>query len=39
VIAAPESAVAQAYRQTARALAAQLALRPRASIPIASSLI
>ncbi|WP_093280460.1 iron-sulfur cluster carrier protein ApbC [Pseudoxanthomonas sp. CF125] len=39
VIAAPESAVAQAYRQTARAMAAQLALRPRASIPIASSLV
>ena len=39
VIAAPESAVALAYRQTARAMAAQLALRPRASIPIASSLI
>ena len=39
VIAAPESTVALAYRQTARAMAAQLALRPRASIPIASSLI
>jgi ATP-binding protein involved in chromosome partitioning len=39
VVAAPDSAVAQAYRQTARALAAQLALRPRASIPISSSLI
>ena len=39
VIAAPESAVAQAYRQTARAMAAQLALRPRASMPIASSLV
>lgn len=39
VVAAPDSAVAQAYRQTARAMAAQLALRPRASIPIASSLV
>ncbi len=39
VVAAPDSAVAQAYRQTARALAAQLALRPRASIPISSSLL
>ena len=39
VVASPDSAVAQAYRQTARALAAQLALRPRASIPIASSLV
>ena len=39
VVAAPDSAVAQAYRQTARALAAQLALRPRASIPISSSLV
>ncbi|RYG14124.1 MAG: iron-sulfur cluster carrier protein ApbC [Burkholderiales bacterium] len=39
VVAAPNSAVAQAYRQTARALAAQLALRPRASIPISSSLL
>ena len=39
VIAAPESAVAQAYRQVARAMVAQLALRPRASMPIASSLV
>ena len=39
VVAAPDSAVAQAYRQTARAMAAQLALRPRASVPIASSLV
>ncbi|MDR6840369.1 iron-sulfur cluster carrier protein ApbC [Pseudoxanthomonas sacheonensis] len=39
VIASPDSAVAEAYRQTARAMAAQLALRPRASIPIASSLV
>ena len=39
VIAAPESAVAQAYRQVARAMVAQLVLRPRASMPIASSLV
>ena len=39
VIAAPDSAVAQAYRQAARAMAAQLALRPRAAVPIASSLL
>jgi ATP-binding protein involved in chromosome partitioning len=39
VVAAPDSAVAQAYRQVARAMAAQLAQRPRASMPIASSLI
>ena len=39
VVSAPDSAVAQAYRQTARALTAQLALRPRASIPIESSLL
>ena len=39
VVAAPDSAVAQAYRETARALATQLALRPRASMPIASSLV
>lgn len=39
VIAAPDSAVAQAYRQVARAMVAQLALRPRASMPIASSLL
>ena len=39
VIAAPDSAVAQAYRQVARAMVAQLALRPRASMPIASSLV
>ena len=38
VISAPDSAVAQAYRQAAQAMVAQLALRPRASIPIASSL-
>ena len=39
IVASPGSAVAEAYRQTARAMAAQLALRPRASIPIASSLV
>ncbi len=39
VIAAPDSAVAQAYRQTARVMAATLAQRPRASVPIASSLV
>ncbi len=39
VVAAPESAVAQAYRATARTLAAELAKRPRAAIPILSSLV
>ncbi len=39
VVAAPDSAAAQAYRTTARSLAAQLALRPRAAMPIASSLV
>ena len=39
VIAAPESAAAQAYRRTARQLVARLAARPRASMPIASSLV
>jgi len=39
VVAAPESPVAQAYRQTARMMAATLAQRPRASVPIASSLV
>jgi ATP-binding protein involved in chromosome partitioning len=39
VVAAPDSAVAQAYRATARALAEQLALRPRAAMPILSSLV
>lgn len=39
VVAAPDSAAAQAYRQTARVMAATLALRPRASVPIASSLV
>ena len=39
VVAAPDSAVAQAYRQVARAMAAELAKRPRAPMPIASSLV
>lgn len=39
VVAAPESAAAQAYRATARVLAAELAKRPRAAIPILSSLV
>ena len=39
VVAAPDSPVAQAYRQAARALAEQLALRPRAPMPILSSLV
>ena len=39
VVAAPDSAVAQAYRQTERVMAATLAQRPRASVPIASSLV
>jgi len=38
VAAAPDSAPAQAYLAAAQALAAQLAARPRASIPIASTL-
>ena len=39
VVAAPDSAVAQAYRQAARSMVAQLELRPRASMSIASSLV
>ncbi|WP_425504853.1 iron-sulfur cluster carrier protein ApbC [Pseudoxanthomonas helianthi] len=39
VVAAPDSAAAQAYRATARALADALAKRPRAPMPIASSLV
>ena len=39
VASAPDSAAAQAYRRTARAVAAHLALRPRAPMPIASSLV
>ena len=38
VAAAPESAPAQAYLAAAQAMAAQLASRPRASIPISASL-
>jgi ATP-binding protein involved in chromosome partitioning len=38
VAAAPDSAPAQAYLAAAQALAARLAARPRASIPIASTL-
>ena len=39
VVAAPESAAADAYRRTARQLVARLAARPRAAMPIASSLV
>ena len=39
VASAPDSSAAQAYRRTARAVAAHLALRPRAPMPIASSLV
>ncbi|WP_411832422.1 iron-sulfur cluster carrier protein ApbC [Pseudoxanthomonas mexicana] len=39
VVAAPDSAVAQAYRQAAQAMAAELAKRPRAKASIASSLL
>lgn len=39
MVSAPDSPVAQAYRQVARAMAAQLALRPRAAMPILSSLV
>jgi len=38
VLAAPESAAAQAYRHAALRMAATLAARPRAAMPIASSL-
>ena len=38
-VAQPDSVPAQAYRQTARVMAATLAQRPRASVPIASSLV
>src|SRR5690606_12012159 len=38
VASAPESTAAQAYRETARALAVRLAMRPRAPRPIAASL-
>ncbi|QDH69790.1 iron-sulfur cluster carrier protein ApbC [Lysobacter alkalisoli] len=39
VAAAPDSAAARAYRAAARALAAELAKRPRAAVPIAASLL
>ena len=39
VLSAPDSAAAQAYRQTARRMATTLAARPRAAMPIASSLV
>ncbi|PPJ43773.1 MULTISPECIES: iron-sulfur cluster carrier protein ApbC [unclassified Pseudoxanthomonas] len=39
VVAAPDSAVAQAYRQTARVMATTLAQRPRAPLSILSSLV
>ena len=39
VAAAPDSAPAQAYLATAQAMAAQLATRPRASIPISAALL
>ncbi|CAN7153942.1 iron-sulfur cluster carrier protein ApbC [Pseudoxanthomonas sp. LjRoot168] len=39
VVAAPDSAVTQAYRQTARVMAATLAQRPRAPLSILSSLV
>ena len=39
VASAPDSAAAQAYRLTARRMVATLAARPRAAMPIASSLV
>jgi ATP-binding protein involved in chromosome partitioning len=39
VVSAPDSAAAQAYRATARALAMRLAARPRAAMPIAASMV
>ena len=39
VVAAPDSSVAQAYRQTARVMVATLAQRPRAPLSIVSSLV
>jgi ATP-binding protein involved in chromosome partitioning len=39
VASAPDSAAARAYRATARAISARLAMRPRAAMPIASSLV
>ncbi|MEO5565583.1 MAG: iron-sulfur cluster carrier protein ApbC [Luteimonas sp.] len=39
VVSAPDSSAAHAYRATARALAMRLAARPRAAMPIASSMV
>nr|WP_325048071.1 iron-sulfur cluster carrier protein ApbC [Luteimonas weifangensis] len=39
VVSAPESTAAQAYRTTARAIAARLAARPRAAMSIAASMV
>ena len=39
MVAAPDSPAAQAYAATARRLAEELGKRPRASIPISSSLV
>jgi len=39
VVAAPQSTAAEAYRQAALRMAALLAMRPRAAMPIASSLL
>jgi ATP-binding protein involved in chromosome partitioning len=39
VVAVPDSSAAQAYRAVARALAAELAKRPRVPTPIASALV
>lgn len=39
VVAAPDSAAAEAYRQTARAMVEALSKRPRAAMPIAASLL
>ena len=39
VAASPQSAAAAAYRQAALRMAALLAMRPRAAMPIASSLL
>ena len=38
-VSAPDSTVAEAYRHAARALVAQLEVRPRAAMSIASSLV
>jgi ATP-binding protein involved in chromosome partitioning len=39
VVSAPDSAAARAYRETARAMAARLAARPKAPRPIAASML